>query len=292
MTTRDLLRAVGAAAIAEGLAFAIGGRRATRLLTRLTPAWFGPWLRWFEAAPAILSHLYGVAEVGLGLRILALTPPTPRAVEEVSDLALQPLRVLWRWTIARGAEETYGQLLNEFVRPGARVLDLGSGEGDNLARILEEDLALGSYVGLDTSPAVLARARARFAGIPKVDFFVNDLNQDQLLTGEFDVVLSTWALDRIPDPNDLIVRATRQLRHGGHAVLLFASPVADWRRCPAAFLARLIGHRLRPSTLFDGLPAFTARESFAGGLISLVVLEKSEPIGAVSTPPISQAGVA
>jgi len=274
--TRDLLRAGSALAIAEGLAFAIAGKRAARVLEKVVPSWSVPWLGRLEAAPDLLSRLYGAAQIALGLRVLAMTPPTPPLVEAISDLALEPIRTLWRFGPGAEAERTYGQLLNEMVRPGARVLDLGCGEGDNLARILEEDLDFGSYVGLDRSSSVLARARARFDGLPKVAFLANDLNQDQLPHGEFDVILCTWALDRIPDPNDLIIRAMRQLRYGGNAIILYASPVDDSRRPIVDTVAQLTGRALRPATLFNGLPSFTAVESFSHGLISLVVLEKSE----------------
>jgi|GEM_PF-1007227 len=290
VTARDLLRGAGVLAVVEGLAFAIGGSQTARLLGQVMPRWFAPWLRGFAAAPTTLCRLYGVAEIVLGLRVLAMTPPTPRLVEDVADLALEPFRAFWRASLASDAERAYGKLLNEVVRPGARVLDLGCGEGDNLARILEEGLALGSYIGLDSSSGALARARARFDGIPKVDFRRNDLDHDQLPTGEFDVILSTWAVDQVADPYGLIVRALRQLRYGGNAVILFTSPVNGWRHVPATLVARFTGRRPRGPDLFAGLPAFTAVESFANGLISMVIFEKPQRASVPNGAPISASG--
>jgi len=287
LAARDLLRAGAALTIVEGLALAVGGKRAARVLGKVAPCWSAPWLDRLEAAPGLVTGLYGVAQVALGLRVLAMTPPTPPLVEAISDLALEPVRTLWQISVAAEAERTYGQLLGELVRPGARVLDLGCGEGDNLARILEEGLKYGSYLGLDSSPSALARARARFDGLPKVEFLPNDLNQDQLPNGEFDVILCTWTANRVPDPNDLIIRAMRQLRHGGNAIILYASPVDDRRRIIIDTVTHLTGRYLRPADLFNGLPSFTAIESFANGLISLVVLETSERATPLAPHPLA-----
>lgn len=289
MTARDLLRWAGVLAVLEGGAFIIGGRGAMRLLERITPRWTAAWLRRFVDAPDRVTRFYGLALAVLGLRALATAPPLPMAIAGLASLTLTPARVLWGAAVARSAERAHSRMLNEFVPPGARVLDLGCGEGDNLARILREDLAFGSYVGLDPSPERLARARARFADLPKVDFLVNDLNQEQLPTGEFDLILCTWALGWIPDPTALVVRSVRQLRHGGRAVLMFASPGNDWRGRLAGRIARLTGRSLRTPDRFDGLPSLTAAERYADGLISIVVLETPEPIGTVTRLPSTEA---
>lgn len=288
MTIRDLLRWVGILAVLEGVALLIGGHRAMRLLERVT-RWNAAWPQRFLNAPESVTRAYGVITAALGLRMMAMAPPLPPPVAWLAGLGGTPLRALWSATVARQAERAYDRLLNEFVPPGARVLDLGCADGDNLARILREGLIFGSYLGLDPSPERLARARARFTGLPKVDFLVNDLDQDQLPTGEFDLILCTWAMGWIPDPTALTVRAVRQLRHGGRAILMFVSPVNDWRSGLIGQIARISGRTLRTPSRFDGLPPFTAAERYAGGLISIVILEAPEPIETVIRPQRSEA---
>ena len=273
MTSRDVFRWISILAVLEGLALAVGGRRTIQGIQKGAPDWFRLWLGPLARLSPTALRALGLAQVILGLRLVAMAPPSPRILRGVALAALEPASVFWQATVARLAEREFDQLLRQYVPPGARVLDLGCGAGDNLARILDAGLPLGSYVGVDCSPELLAHARARFDGIPKVDFLLNDLLNDQLPPGEVDLILSVWSLDRAPDPFALVVRAMRQLRQGGHAMLLFASPPRDWRAGPVSFIATRIGRQLHPASIYDGLPSFTAAQEYAGGLASLVILE-------------------
>ncbi len=291
MTARDTLRWVGTLTAFEGVTLAIGGRQMLRLAQQIGPRWYSAWLRPLGQLPPLALRGLGTLEFLLGLWILAMTPPEPKVVEEVAALTLQPSEVLWRSTLAATAERTFDDVLRESVPPGARVLDLGCGNGDNLARLLRLGLPFGSYLGLDPSPGELAQARARFGGLLKVDFVRNDLYTEQLPTGEFDLIISTWALDRVYDPFELIVLALRQLREGGRALLLYTTRPNGWRATAADLLARLTGRQLRPANLYQGLPSFVAQETFGSGLVSLVVLENKQPLPtpiSVSPPEVTE----
>lgn len=283
MTPRDSLRWIGYLTILEGLALVLGGRQALRFARRISPPWYRLWLRPLIQLPPFAVRVLGGLEVVLGLRIVAFVPPVQGFLGEIADSVLNPVLAGWNLAVAKSAEERYVELLRQYVPPGARVLDLGCGQGDNLARMLRFNLPFGSYVGLDMSETTIARARARFDGVEKVEFLQNDLLNEQIPTGEFDLILSIWALDRVPDPFGLIVRAVRQLRHGGHALLLFASPPRDRWVELACSVAKMLGRELHPASLYNGLPSFTASEEFAGGLVSLVLLENE----ALAVPPIS-----
>jgi len=287
MTSRDVFRWMSILTVLEGLALAVGGRRAIRGIQKVAPDWYRLWLSPLDRLSPTVLRAMGLAQVILGLRLVAMVPPSPRLLRDVASTALEPANAFWQATVARLAERDFDQLLRQYVPPGARVLDLACGTGDNLARILDAELPLGSYVGVDCSPEILAHARARFDGIPKVDFLLNDLLNDQLPPGEVDLILSAWSLDRAPDPFALVVRAMRQLRQGGHAMLLFASPPRDWRSGLVSFVAKRIGRQLHPASLYDGLPSFTAAREYAGGLASLIVLENPVPVTApvAASPP-------
>ncbi|MGH2460511.1 MAG: class I SAM-dependent methyltransferase [Chloroflexota bacterium] len=280
MTARDAFRAMSILMVLQGLALAVGGRRAIQGLEKVAPQWFQLWLSPLARQSPIVPRAIGLAEVILGLRLVAMAPPSPGLPRRLASIALEPVNALWQATVARQAERDFDQLLRQYVPPGARVLDLACGAGDNLARLLDADLPFGSYVGVDCSATLLAQARARFDGLPKIAFLLNDLLNDQLPPGEVDLILSTWSLDRVPDPFALIVRAMRQLRQDGHAMLLFASPPSSSPSAFASVIAKLLGRQLHPASLYDGLPTFTAAQTYAGGLASLVILENPPPVPA------------
>ena len=94
-------------------------------------------------------------------------------------------------------ERTLWELVPEHVE---RVLDLGTGDGRLLARVLERwPRARG--VAVDFSPTMLDAARARFAGDAQVEVVAHDLDDvlplDRL--GRFDLVVSAFAIHHCAD---------------------------------------------------------------------------------------------
>jgi SAM-dependent methyltransferase len=76
----------------------------------------------------------------------------------------------------------------------ARVLDLGTGDGVTLARVLlARPEAAG--VGLDFSPEMVTRARENFGDDARVEIVVHNLDEPLPATlGEFDLVVSSFAI--------------------------------------------------------------------------------------------------
>ncbi len=80
------------------------------------------------------------------------------------------------------------------VPPGQRVLELGCGTGDLLA-----SLSLSEGVGVDISPAMISRARARF---PSLRFHVGDMEDTGFLRslgGPFDVIILSDSIGYLDD---------------------------------------------------------------------------------------------
>lgn len=111
------------------------------------------------------------------------------------------------------------------LRPGNRVLDVGCGTGLNFPLLLATVGTAGSVVGVDASPAMLARAcaRVRRAGWGNVSLRLADAAQLRTALGPdpgFDAVLFTYALSIMPDWRDVWEQAWEALRPGGRAAVV------------------------------------------------------------------------
>jgi tRNA (cmo5U34)-methyltransferase len=101
---------------------------------------------------------------------------------------------------------------------GLRILDLGTGTGETLARVLPRHPG-AEVIGLDESAAMLGHARSRLDGFD-VDLRVGDL-LDPWPEGPFDLVVSALAVHHLDGPGkaELFKRAAEALRPGGRLVL-------------------------------------------------------------------------
>ncbi|MFC4561726.1 class I SAM-dependent methyltransferase [Nocardiopsis mangrovi] len=97
------------------------------------------------------------------------------------------------------------------ARPGERVLDAGCGTGDLADRVAASGAGV---VGVDASPDMIDRARARFPGL---DLRVADL-RDLGPLGGFDAVLSNAVLHWIPDAAGAAASLAGALRPGGRLI--------------------------------------------------------------------------
>jgi tRNA (cmo5U34)-methyltransferase len=95
-------------------------------------------------------------------------------------------------------EEGERVLLEHLPGRVRRVLDIGTGEGRLLAKILSgQPDAEG--IGLDFSPAMLERARSQFAGNKRVRIVEANFDRSLPELGTFDVVVSSFAIHHCSD---------------------------------------------------------------------------------------------
>lgn len=92
------------------------------------------------------------------------------------------------------------RVIGDVVLPGQRVLELGCGQGDLLAALQPTD-----GVGVDLSPEMIARGKARHPGLR---FVVADA-LDVALEGTFDVIVLSDLLNEIWDAQSLFKRIAR-----------------------------------------------------------------------------------
>ncbi|MCC6511958.1 MAG: class I SAM-dependent methyltransferase [Pirellulaceae bacterium] len=91
-----------------------------------------------------------------------------------------------RWMLEGGFRQHRQLLARHFSTPPARVLDCGCGTG-----IFAPCFSQPSYLGIDLSPAYIARARARYAGYR---FQEMDASRMQLASQSFDAVIVSGVL--------------------------------------------------------------------------------------------------
>jgi 2-polyprenyl-3-methyl-5-hydroxy-6-metoxy-1,4-benzoquinol methylase len=160
--------------------------------------------------------------------------------------------------------------------PNGRVLDLGCGTGANLARLLEMKVPFGTYVGVDLSEAMLARAERKWGDLSNVTFRQLDLMADPLPEGPFDLVTSTWVLEHLADPAYVVHQAWHRLRPGGHVLLLFEISSSSWHSRLWNRVLRFFSARVVPQEVAERFPGSMASDVFPGpvGDLALIVLHK------------------
>ena len=104
------------------------------------------------------------------------------------------------------------------IEKGHRVLDLGSGAGNDcfVARALVGEE--GEVTGLDFTDAMLEKARLNNEklGYTNVRFVKGDIEEMPLPDVSFDVVISNCVLNLVPDKNRAFSQISRVLKNGGH----------------------------------------------------------------------------
>jgi arsenite methyltransferase len=124
------------------------------------------------------------------------------------------------------------------LRPGERVVDLGSGGGFDCVVAALAVGAEGRVVGVDMTPEMLAKARATADGLQlgNVEFREGLLEQLPVEDGWADVVMSNGVINLCADKSAVFAEAYRVLRPGG--VLQFAD-IANGKPLPDAAVCEI-----------------------------------------------------
>ncbi len=103
------------------------------------------------------------------------------------------------------------------IEPGQTVLDLGCGAGTDLLVAAQMVGLEGRAIGVDMTPAMLARARESAAemGLANVELHEALIESLPLADETADVVVSNGVIDLVPDKDAVFAEIDRVLRPGG-----------------------------------------------------------------------------
>ena len=180
-------------------------------------------------------------------------------------------RFLWsRWT--RPAEDALDALFRERIGPETRILELAPGTGINVERLLRCAPSFASYLGIDSSEEMLARAREKARGDARIELRIGDATDLRGIEGRFDFLVCTWLLSHLDAPADTVRDSLSKLSPGGTAAFVF------FTQPTGAFLRRVLGrlgsplrYRFVDTEGIRTLPNLERIESCAAGMATLAV---------------------
>lgn len=142
--------------------------------------------------------------------------------------------------VPESAVESFAGVANPFslgrLAAGERVLDLGCGAGTDSLVAAQMVGSSGTVVGVDMTPAMLAKARRAAAemGATNADFVESEVESLPFPDESFDVVISNGVIDLVPDKAAVYSEVYRVLVPGGRvqiADVTIQNPVsAEGRR--------------------------------------------------------------
>jgi len=132
------------------------------------------------------------------------------------------------------------------IRPGERVLDLGSGSGADCFLAALATGPSGEVVGVDMTAAQLDKSRRLAAehGFAHAGFREGHIEEPPIAEGTVDCVISNGVINLSPDKPAVFAAAARALRPGGRLALadiVTEHPLPEGVTCDAALWAACIG---------------------------------------------------
>ena len=145
----------------------------------------------------------------------------PQQLKDAQRLDWDAAAAGWKkwWPVfERSAQHVSDRLVDlAGVRPGARVLDIATGNGEPAITAARRVGASGRVIATDQSAGMLAIARERAAqlGVANVEFRESDGENLAIDDRDFDAILCRWGLMFMPDVAGALARLGNRVRPGG-----------------------------------------------------------------------------
>lgn len=279
MITKGLLRLLGTLLVIDGILLLIFGRKyVRRWRAGSVKSIYYKVMGWLANRPSWILRVAGVTEAGLGLTVLRRAPVSVRSLYRVASRYYDRVTPIWRDWLFQDAYAALDKALSSYVQPSASILDLGCGTGANLERLINLGLPFGSYTGVDLSKDMLAVANEKFGRMPNARCYQLDLMTDPLPEGNFDLIVSTWVFEHIPDPLKVVNKAWERLGSGGHIVLLFEIRSKSWQSSVVDWVWGFFSARLVREEEYKHFPGTVSIDRFpiAGAPVVLITLRRPE----------------
>ncbi len=191
-------------------------------------------------------------------------------------------RKIWNPFFPASVEKEFNGLLSKYIKDGAEILDVGVGTGINIERVLNDNIAFGSYEGIDVNPEMLTEARHKFDHIKNLTLRIGDITQMEF-TKQYDSIISTLALSHLKEPDKAIQKLLTALKPGGKILYLdnFAVPKPRLRDKAALWVYRNLFHFSPiPTEMAEKFPVSEEEKHFPflGGQLSIYVFQKNPGI--------------
>jgi ubiquinone/menaquinone biosynthesis C-methylase UbiE len=211
--------------------------------------------------------------------LLAPAPSDTKGVyDRVAD-RYEQFRSLWVRLAGNAVERPMLEELDDILAPGLRVLDAGCGTGTLSHRMKAMQPAIDLTL-LDFSSGMLAHTRdipaSRVQGSVLALPFPDNT---------FDVVVSSWVIETVPDPMQAVSEYLRVINETGYVLYTFCSLPAGWvSKAGTALLRSTIEHRFGGTFLPPArTPWHDCERSFRlrshAGLTTFVSLRKCCTVG-------------
>lgn len=188
------------------------------------------------------------------------------------------------------------------LRPGERVLDLGSGGGIDVLLSAKRVGPTGRAFGLDMTDEMLALAvrNAEAAGATNVEFLKGQIEAIPLPAGSIDVVISNCVVNLAADKTAVFRETARVLRPGGRigiSDVVAADELTLQERTERGSFAGCIAGALSFAEYEDGLRAagltdvsITPTHAVADGMFGAIItaVKPGEPAAEPANEPVAR----
>lgn len=167
------------------------------------------------------------------------------------------------------------------LRPGERVLDLGSGGGIDCFLAARQVGADGYVIGVDMTPEMLAKANASKArlGVTNAEFRQGQIEALPVEDASVDVILSNCVINLAPDKAAVFREAFRVLKPGGRLAIsdiVTEGPLPQRARLDLGEWAACVAGAIDVSAYLDLLRA--------AGFVEVSAVDKATAAEILGTP--------